>query len=133
MATGAGGAAYEAELRSVAAGLAEGILLPEEFSARAGRHGLVAADRMVVAWRGRFITNGLARREPAVPTACGVPPGWFPTYRTADLPGIGLPGTPLASIVPEWLADRLAGLDGDIGQKPESLERRLDLFRRPRQ
>ena len=130
MATGAGGAAYEAELRSVAAGLAAGIVLPEEFSGRARRHGLVASERMVVAWRGEFVTNGFARKGPAVPSACGVPPGWFPTYRTADLPGIGLPGTPLAAIVPAWLAGRLAGLDGDIERKPETLELRLDLFRR---
>ena len=130
LATGAGGAAYEAELRSVEEGLASGIVLPEESSVRAGRHGLVAVDRMAVAWPGEFLTNAAARAGKAEPATCGVPQGWFPTYRTAELAGLAIPGTPLAAVVPAWLAERLGGMEGDIRATPATLERRLVLFQR---
>jgi hypothetical protein len=130
LSTGAGGAAYEAELRGVETGLASGIVLPEESAARAGRHGLVAVDRMTVAWPGVFVTNGAARGGQAEPAICGVPQGWFPTYRAVDLAGMALPGTPLSAVVPSWLADRLAQMNGDIRATPALLERRLVLFRR---
>jgi hypothetical protein len=118
-------------MRCVAEGFASGIVLPEECSARAAEHGLVGGDRMDIVWRGDFVTNAMARRGPAQPVECGVPSGWLPTYRAADLPGIGLSGAPLAAMMPEWLADRLARLDREIERTPERLDRRLVLFRTP--
>jgi hypothetical protein len=130
LATGAGGAAYEAELRCVEQGLAAGIVLPAEFSARAGRHGLVGGDCMATLWRCDFVTNCEARRETVEPETCGVPAGWFPTCRSAELLGLGLPEAPLAAVVPVWLGDRLAGMDSGIRRTPETLERQLVLFQR---
>jgi hypothetical protein len=131
IAVGMGGAAYEAELRCVAAGLADGIVLPEEFGARARRCGLVPGESVTVSWRAAYLTHGFGRTPSPPPVVCGAPPGCFPTYRPAELLGMALPDAPLAAIVPAYLADRLIQMDGNLRKYPEAAELRLVLFRPP--
>jgi hypothetical protein len=131
LAAGMGGAAYEAEIRCVAAGFAGGIVLPEEFGARARRYGLVPGDSLTVSWRGAYLTNGFGPAPAPPPVTCGAPPGYFPTYRPAELLGMALPDAPLAAIVPSYLADRLIQMNGSLRKHPEVVKLRLVLFRPP--
>jgi len=130
LATGAGGEPYEAEMRAVAAGLADGILLPAEFAARAAGLGLGPAAEAGREWHGAFLTNRMGRSAPSAPVICGAPQGWFPTCRPAELAGLALPGAPCAAIVPVCLAQRMAQLDDGIRWTPETAGRRLLLFTR---
>lgn len=133
LATGAGGEPYEAEIRYVAAGFADGIILPQEFVPRAARHGLSPAGSIGAAWRGALLTGGASRTNSPAPASCGVIPRWFPTCEQAGLLGLALPGGPFAAVVPAYLADRLVSLDGTIHRVPESRECRLILFQRAAQ
>jgi hypothetical protein len=130
MAAGSGGMPYEAEMRSVAMGLADGIVLPAESAARASALGLGAAAAVGGEWRGALVTNRAGRASPAAPTVCGAPPQWFPTCRPVELAGLALPGAACAAIVPAFLADRMALLDPGIKCEPEAVRCRLVLFRK---